>query len=114
VQLAKAFGAEVAGMCSTAKEDMARSLGADRVIDYTCDDFADRKQHWDVVLDIGGNASLSRLRRTLTTRGTLVIVGGEMDGRWFGGTIARSGRSCCPRSWARSWGRSSPRRISRT
>ena len=86
VQLAKAFGAEVTGVCSTTKVDLVRSLGADHVIDYTRDDFADGQQRYDVILDIGGNASLSRLRRALTPKGTLVIVGGETDGRWLGGT----------------------------
>jgi NADPH:quinone reductase-like Zn-dependent oxidoreductase len=86
VQLAKAFGAEVTGVCSTTKVDLVRSLGADHVIDYTSDDFADGQQRYDVILDIGGNASLSRLRRALTPKGTLVITGGETDGRWLGGT----------------------------
>jgi NADPH:quinone reductase-like Zn-dependent oxidoreductase len=86
VQLAKAFGAEVTGVCSTAKMEMVRSLGADQIIDYTRDDFADGRQVYDVMLDIGGNASLSRLRRALTPKGTLVITGGETDGRWLGGT----------------------------
>jgi len=86
VQLAKAFGAEVTGVCSTAKMDLVRSLGADQVIDYTRDDFADGQHHYDVILDIGGNASLSRLRRALTPKGRLVITGGETEGRWLGGT----------------------------
>ena len=86
VQLAKAFGAEVTGVCSRDKVDMVRSLGADHVIDYTHDDFAEGTQRYDVILDIGGNSSLSRLRRALTPKGTLVIVGGETDGRWLGGT----------------------------
>jgi NADPH:quinone reductase-like Zn-dependent oxidoreductase len=86
VQLAKAFGAEVTAVCSTAKVDMVRALGADRVIDYTHEDFAETGQRYDVILDIGGNPSLSRLRRALTPKGTLVIAGGETDGRWLGGT----------------------------
>ncbi|MGH2944794.1 MAG: NAD(P)-dependent alcohol dehydrogenase [Solirubrobacteraceae bacterium] len=86
VQLAKAFGAEVAGVCSTTKVDMVRSIGADRVIDYTHEDFAEGEQPYDLILDIGGNSSLSRLRRALTTKGTLVIVGGETGGRWLGGS----------------------------
>jgi NADPH:quinone reductase-like Zn-dependent oxidoreductase len=86
VQIAKAFGAEVTGVCSAAKADMVRSLGADHVIDYAQDDFADAGQRYDVILDIGGNPSLSRLRRALTPKGTLVIAGGETDGRWLGGT----------------------------
>jgi NADPH:quinone reductase-like Zn-dependent oxidoreductase len=86
VQLAKAFGAEVTGVCSSAKADMVRSIGADRVIDYTRDDFAQEGRRYDLILDIGGNASLSRLRRALTPKGTLVIAGGETDGRWLGGS----------------------------
>jgi NADPH:quinone reductase-like Zn-dependent oxidoreductase len=85
VQIAKAFGAEVTGVCSTAKLDEVRALGADHLVDYTSDDFADGEHRYDVILDIGGNRRLSHLRRALTRRGTLVIVGGEADGRWLGG-----------------------------
>ena len=85
VQLAKAFGAEVAAVCSTAKVDLVRSLGADHVIDYTHEDFAASERRYDVIIDIGGNPSLSRLRRALAPKGTLVISGGETDGRWLGG-----------------------------
>jgi NADPH:quinone reductase-like Zn-dependent oxidoreductase len=66
--------------------DMVRSIGADHVIDYTRDDFAEGEQRYDLILDIGGNSSLARLRRALAPRGTLVIVGGETDDRWLGGT----------------------------
>jgi NADPH:quinone reductase-like Zn-dependent oxidoreductase len=86
VQMAKTFGAEVCAVCSTAKVDMVRAIGADHVIDYTQDDFAKGEQRYDVILDTGGNASLSRLRRALTAKGTLVIVGGEKEGRWLGGS----------------------------
>jgi NADPH:quinone reductase-like Zn-dependent oxidoreductase len=86
VQVAKAFGAHVTGVCSTAKVDLVRSLGADNVIDYTREDFAGGQQRYDAILDVGGNASLSRLRRALTSKGTLVIAGGETEGRWLGGT----------------------------
>jgi NADPH:quinone reductase-like Zn-dependent oxidoreductase len=85
VQLAKTFGAQVTGVCSTTKVDLVKSMGADHVIDYTQDDFANGEQRYDVIIDIGGNSSLSRLRRALTPRGTLVITGGETDGRWLGG-----------------------------
>jgi NADPH:quinone reductase-like Zn-dependent oxidoreductase len=85
VQLAKAFGAEVTAVCSTTKVDLVRSLGADHVIDYTRNDFADGRQRYDVILDIGGTPSLSRLRRALTPTGILVIAGGETGGRWLGG-----------------------------
>jgi NADPH:quinone reductase-like Zn-dependent oxidoreductase len=85
VQIAKAYGARVTGVCSTAKVEMVRSIGADDVIDYTREDFASREQCYDLILDIGGNSSLSRLRRALNPKGTLVIVGGEGGGPWFGG-----------------------------
>ncbi|MGY1844749.1 NAD(P)-dependent alcohol dehydrogenase [Modestobacter sp. SYSU DS0875] len=82
VQLAAAFGAQVTGVCSTAKVELVRSLGADEVIDYTREELTGR---YDLVLDIAGNRTLRRLRRLLTPRGTLVIVGGEGGGRWTGG-----------------------------
>jgi NADPH:quinone reductase-like Zn-dependent oxidoreductase len=86
VQLARAFGAEVTGVCSAAKADLVRSLGAVRVIDYTRADFAAAGRRYRLILDTGGNAPLSRLRRALAPAGTLVIVGGESSGRWLGGT----------------------------
>jgi len=85
VQIAKAFGAEVTGVCSTAKTDLVRSIGADHVVDYTREDFADGEHRYDVILDIGGNSRLSHLRRALTDHGRLVMVGGETGGRWLGG-----------------------------
>jgi NADPH:quinone reductase-like Zn-dependent oxidoreductase len=84
-QIAKAFGAEVTGVCSTAKVDLVRSIGADHVVDYTREDVADTGVRYDLILDIGGNRPLSRLRRALAPRGTLVLVGGEDGGRWTGG-----------------------------
>jgi NADPH:quinone reductase-like Zn-dependent oxidoreductase len=84
VQIAKAFGAHVTGVCSTTKVDLVRSIGADEVIDYTRADFAETGQRYDLILDTAGNRSLSHLRRSLTPRGTLVIGGGEGGGRWFG------------------------------
>ena len=86
VQIAKTFGAHVTGVCSTTKVEMVRSIGADHVIDYTREDFAEGEQRYDLILDIGGNSTLARLRRALAPRGTLIIVGGETDGRWLGGT----------------------------
>ena len=86
VQLAKAYGAEVTGVASTTKTELVRSIGADHVIDYTREDFADGRNRYDVILDIAGNRSLSHLRRALAPEGTLVIVGGEGGGRWLGGT----------------------------
>jgi NADPH:quinone reductase-like Zn-dependent oxidoreductase len=85
VQLAKALGAEVTGVCSTAKLDLVRSIGADHVVDYTREDFAEGAHRYDLILDIGGNSRLSRLRRALAPKGTLVIVGGEEGGKWTGG-----------------------------
>lgn len=85
VQLAKAFDAHVTGVCSTAKVDLVRSIGADDVIDYMREDFADGARRYDLILDTAGNRSLVHLRRALAPRGTLVIVGGEGGGRWLGG-----------------------------
>ena len=85
VQLAKAFGAQVTGVCGTEKLDLVTSLGADQVIDYTREDFADGVHHYDLIIDIAGNSSLSRLRRALTPTGTAVIVGGESKGNITGG-----------------------------
>jgi NADPH:quinone reductase-like Zn-dependent oxidoreductase len=85
VQLAKAFGAQVTGVCSTTKVDLVRSIGADQVIDYTRKEFADGARHWDLIVDTAGRRSLAHLRRALAPRGTLVIVGGEGGGRWLGG-----------------------------
>ena len=85
LQIAKASGARVTAVCSTAKVDLARSIGADRVIDYTREDFAAGAQRYDLILDIGGSSTLARLRRVLAENGTLVIVGGEGGDRWFGG-----------------------------
>jgi NADPH:quinone reductase-like Zn-dependent oxidoreductase len=85
VQIAKSYGATVTGVCRTSKMKMVRSIGADRVIDYTSEDFAAGTQRYDVIIDTGGNSSLARLRNALTPEGTLVIVGGEGGGAWFGG-----------------------------
>jgi NADPH:quinone reductase-like Zn-dependent oxidoreductase len=85
VQLAKEFGANVTGVCSTKKTDLVRSIGADDVIDYTREDFADSPRRYDLILDTAGGRSLSHLRRALSPRGTLVIVGSEAGGRWVQG-----------------------------
>jgi len=85
VQLAKAFGATVTGVCSTAKLELVRSLGADHVIDYTNTEITDIAERYDLVLDIGGNRPVSQLRRVLTKSGTLVFVGGENSDEWTGG-----------------------------
>ena len=85
VQIAKAYGAEVTGVCSTTKMDLVQSIGADHVVDYTRDDLAAGEHRYDVILDAGGSRPLGQLRRALAARGTLVIVGGETGGRWLGG-----------------------------
>jgi NADPH:quinone reductase-like Zn-dependent oxidoreductase len=84
VQIAKAFGANVTGVCSTANLDVVRSIGADQVIDYTREDFVQAGQRYDVMLDLVGSRSLSDCRRALTRRGTYVIVGVKDMGRWLG------------------------------
>ncbi len=85
VQIAKALGAEVTGVCSTTKIDLVRSIGADHVIDYTTHDVTDGSRRYDVVLDLGGNTPLRKLRKILEPEGALVIVGGESKGNWTGG-----------------------------
>lgn len=85
VQIAKAMGASVTGVSSGPKVEFVEALGADRVIDYRREDFADGSRSYDAILDIGGSRRLSDLRRALAPRGRLVIVGGETGGRWLGG-----------------------------
>jgi NADPH:quinone reductase-like Zn-dependent oxidoreductase len=84
VQIAKSFGAEVTGVCSTRNVDLVRSIGADEVIDYTKEDFSQTEPRYDVMLDLIGSRSLSDCRRALTRRGTYVVVGVRDLGRWFG------------------------------
>lgn len=93
VQIAKAFGAEVTGVCSGAKVELVGSVGADHVIDYTETDITASGQRYDLVLDMGGDRTLSQLRRCVTPRGTLVLVGGEGGGRLVGGAMLRSMRA---------------------
>lgn len=83
VQIAKAFGADVTGVCSTGNVEMIRAIGADRVVDYTKEDFTRGGQRYDVIIDVAGNRSISDCRRVLARDGALVIVGGP-DGRWLG------------------------------
>lgn len=87
VQVAKAFGAEVTGVCSTSKVELVRSIGADDVIDYTREDFTVGTRRWDVIVDTAGRRPLRVLRRALAPKGTLAIVGGEGGGRWTGGFL---------------------------
>lgn len=84
VQLAKVLGAQVTGVASAAKADFVRSLGADHILDYDRDDFADGTRHYDLILDVGGGSSLTRLRRALEPRGTVVFVGSENSGNITG------------------------------
>src|SRR5918994_465972 len=85
VQLAKAFGAAVTGVCSTSKAELVRDIGAEEVIDYTREDFTKGARQFDLILDTAGRRPLSHLRPALTPQGTLVIVGGEGGDRWLGG-----------------------------
>jgi NADPH:quinone reductase-like Zn-dependent oxidoreductase len=85
LQLAKARGAIVTGVCRTAKVDLVRALGADHVVDYTRSDPTDGSRRYDQILDVGGSTRLSSLRRALTPTGRLTIIGGESGGRWLGG-----------------------------
>ena len=84
VQIAKAFGADVTGVCSTANLDLVRSLGADRVIDYTTQDFASEGATYDVVLQLSGADSPSHCRRALTPTGRLVLTSGDAEGKVIG------------------------------
>jgi NADPH:quinone reductase-like Zn-dependent oxidoreductase len=88
VQIAKSFDAEVSGVCSTRNAEMVRSLGADHVIDYTQEDFTRSGQNYDLILQLAGTLSPSECRRALTSKGTLVQISGESDGRWIG-AVAR-------------------------
>jgi NADPH:quinone reductase-like Zn-dependent oxidoreductase len=85
VQLAKAMGAHVTGVCSSSKAELVRRIGADDVIDYTREDFTDGERQFDLIIDTAGRRPLSRLRRALAADGVLVMVGGEGGGRWLGG-----------------------------
>jgi NADPH:quinone reductase-like Zn-dependent oxidoreductase len=84
VQLAKYFGAEVTGVCSTRNVDMVRSIGADHVIDYTQEDFSRGGPGYDLIFQLAGTRSPSDCRRALTSSGTLVLSSGESSGRWIG------------------------------
>jgi NADPH:quinone reductase-like Zn-dependent oxidoreductase len=88
VQIAKSFGADVTGVCSTRNVDMVRSIGADHVIDYTQEDFAKSGQRYDLFFDCFANHSLSACRRVLTPKGIYIGVGGP-GSRWMIGLLAR-------------------------
>ena len=89
VQIAKSFGAEVTGVCSTRNVDMVRSLGADHVIDYTHEDFTKSGRRYDLIFDLVANHSLSACRRVLNPKGICITAGGSA-GRWMIGALARS------------------------
>jgi NADPH:quinone reductase-like Zn-dependent oxidoreductase len=80
VQIAKSFGAEVTGVCSTRNVDLVRSIGADHVVDYTREDFTRGSRRYDVLFDLVGNRSLGEYRRVLTPTGTLILAGGGVSG----------------------------------
>jgi NADPH:quinone reductase-like Zn-dependent oxidoreductase len=84
VQIAAALGAEVTGVCGTGNVELVRSLGAAHVVDYTADDFTERRGHYDVILDNVGNRPLGQLRRTLAPTGTLVLNAGGSPGHVVG------------------------------
>jgi NADPH:quinone reductase-like Zn-dependent oxidoreductase len=85
VQIAKANGASVTGVCGTAQVDLVGSIGADDVIDYTRQDFAEMGRRWDIILETAGRHPVAQLRRALAPEGTLVFVGSEGGGKWTGG-----------------------------
>ncbi len=97
VQIAKAFGAEVTGVCSTRNVDMVRSIGADRVIDYTQEDFTKSGQRYDIIFDLVANHSLSACRRVLNPKGIYIMAGGTA-GRWMIGPLVRT---IAMRVWSR-------------
>jgi NADPH:quinone reductase-like Zn-dependent oxidoreductase len=84
VQIAKLFGADVTGVCSTRNVELVRSIGADHVIDYTREDFTEKGQRYDLILQLGGTTSPSDCRRALTSEGTLLLSSGDSSGRWIG------------------------------
>jgi NADPH:quinone reductase-like Zn-dependent oxidoreductase len=96
VQIAKSLGAEVTGVCSSRNVELVRSLGADRVIDYTQEDFTKSGDRHDLMLDVAGSRSFFEFRRVLTPEATVVLVGGRMTYRGLGplphfiGTVLKS------------------------
>lgn len=113
VQIAKAYGAEVTGVCSTAKVDLVRAIGADHVVDYTRDDFADGKHRYDVILALEATLGCPICGVPSPRReGSSLSEARPMVGGWAASTVS-SGRTCCPYSSARSSEPSSRRRTPR-
>jgi NADPH:quinone reductase-like Zn-dependent oxidoreductase len=102
VQIAKSFGAEVTGVCSTRNVDTVRSLGADHVIDYTQEDFTRSGQRYDLMIDIAGNRSWSDCKRVLSENATVVVVGGPKTNRWIGPLGQAVGRRLASLAGSRS------------
>jgi NADPH:quinone reductase-like Zn-dependent oxidoreductase len=100
VQIAKSFGADVTAVCSTRNLELVRSLGADRVVDYTREDFTKRGERHELMLDIAGSRSFWAFRRALTPEATVVLVGGPMKYRGLGPLPHLAG------TWLKSRGRS--------
>ena len=100
VQIARALGAEVTAVTGTRNVEMVRSIGADNVVDYTSEDFTRAKQRYDLILDVGGNHSLARLRRTLTVNGRVVMVAPQ-PGQWIGPVARMAGAFITNRLGAR-------------
>ena len=99
IQIAKSFGAEVTGVCSSRNVELVRSLGADHIIDYTKEDYTRTGKHYDLILDTAATGSISDRRRALSPRGTYVLVGGYSPGRWLGGLKGML-RMLLARPWA--------------
>ena len=102
VQIAKALGADVTGVCSTPNVDLVRSLGADQVIDYTREDFTRNGQRYDLIVDNVGSPSLLAMRRVLAPSGTFVVVGAP-DGRWVAPVARFLGAQVFSRFGRRTW-----------
>ena len=99
VQIAKAYGAEATGVCSTANVELVRSIGADYVIDYKREDFSEASKRYDVIVDMVGNHSLLKLRDVLQPDGMLVVVGSAENRLWFGSMVDHWKAAVINRLW---------------